>query len=84
MPNTSSAKKALRRDNRRKEINLDRKKKIKTTLKKFKKMTQEGSKEEAKKFLPEVYKVLDKMAKVSFIKKNKAKRLKSRLSKKVN
>ncbi|MEX1014497.1 MAG: 30S ribosomal protein S20 [Candidatus Paceibacterota bacterium] len=83
MPNTSSAKKALRRDNRRKGTNLERKKKMKSTIKKYNKMIDSGNKEEAKSFLPSVYKVLDKMAKVSFIKKNKARRLKSKLSKKV-
>jgi ribosomal protein S20 len=46
---------------------------MKATLKKFKKMTQEGNKEEAKKFLPEVYKVLDKWPRLALSRKIKLK-----------
>ncbi len=83
MPITKSAKKALRQNARRRTMNLDRKKKTQTTLKNFRKMVAEGKTEEAKKYLPEVYKALDKMTKVGFIKRGKADRLKSRLSKKL-
>jgi len=40
--------------------------------------------EEAKKLLPQVYKILDKSAKVGIIKKNTAARKKSRITKLVN
>jgi ribosomal protein S20 len=40
--------------------------------------------DDAKKALPKVMKIVDKMAKVGFIKKKKADRIKSRLSKKLN
>jgi len=83
MPITKSAKKALRQNIRRRARNLMRKKKMKETVKKYKKLIAAGKKEEAKAFLPQVYKVLDKMAKVNFIKKGKANRLKSRLAKKL-
>ncbi|MEK7169395.1 MAG: 30S ribosomal protein S20 [Patescibacteria group bacterium] len=83
MPITSSAKKALRQSGRRHIMNLDRKKKMGDTLKKFRKMIAAGKTAEAAKYLPEVYKTLDKMKKVGFIKPNKADRLKSRLSKKL-
>ncbi|MGC9610668.1 MAG: 30S ribosomal protein S20 [Minisyncoccia bacterium] len=82
MPITKSAKKALRQNVRRKEMNVARKKKLNETLKKFRKLVAAGQTEEARKFLPEVYKTLDKMKKVGFIKRGKADRLKSRLSKK--
>jgi len=84
MPNTKSAKKALRQNIRRKKRNLERKKKMKTVIKAYKKLLAENKKEEASKKLPEVYKTLDKLANVKYIKKGKAKRLKSRLAKKLN
>lgn len=83
MPITKSAKKALRQNVRRHAMNLERKKKLHETLKKFRKLAASGQLEEAKKFLPQVYKNLDKMTKVGFIKRGKADRLKSRLSKKL-
>ncbi|MCL4399753.1 30S ribosomal protein S20 [Patescibacteria group bacterium] len=84
MPITKSAKKALRQSLRKKEINLSRKKKMRSSLNTFKKLIESGKIEEAGKSLPEVYKTLDKMSKVNFIKKGKANRLKSRLSKRLN
>lgn len=83
MPITKSAKKAFRQNVRRREMNLERKKKIQTTIKQFKKLVVTGKLEEAKQYLPQVYKTLDKMTKVGFIKRGKADRLKSRLSKKL-
>ncbi len=72
MPNTDSAKKALRQNLRRRARNLIRKKKMKDTIKTYKKLIAEGKLEEAKSFLNQVY-----------IKENKARRLKSRLAKKL-
>jgi len=83
MPNTSAAKKALRQSKRRRQLNLKRKSTLKDTLKKYKKAVEGGKKDEAEKMLPGVYKVLDKMTKVNLIKKNKASRLKSRLTKRL-
>jgi small subunit ribosomal protein S20 len=83
MPKTKSAKKALRQNIRRRARNIERKKKLKETLKKFKKLVAEKKLDEAKSYLPQVYKVLDKMAKVGFIKRGKTNRLKSRLAKKL-
>lgn len=81
MPITQSAKKALRQDKRRNKINAKRKKRLKTTLKKFEDLVEKGEIKEAKDFLPQVYKVLDKSAKTGIIKKNTASRKKSRLTK---
>jgi len=84
MPITKSAKKAYRQSVRRHELNLGRKKKMHDTLKEYKKLVASGKTEEAQKYLPQVFKVLDKMTKVGLIKRGKADRYKSRLSKKLN
>lgn len=42
------------------------------------------SKEELKKMLPEIYKAIDKAAKIGVIKKNTASRKKSRITKKID
>lgn len=73
MPITSSAQKALRQNKKRYSINLDRKKALKDAIKKFKKMLKAED-------LSWVYKKSDKAAKVHLITKNKAARLKSRLT----
>ncbi len=80
MPITKSAKKALRQNIRRRLKNLKRKTELKTVIKQYKKIIAAGEKEKAKEFLSQVYKKLDKAAKVNLIKKNKSGRLKSRLS----
>ncbi|PIR97976.1 MAG: 30S ribosomal protein S20 [Candidatus Colwellbacteria bacterium CG10_big_fil_rev_8_21_14_0_10_42_22] len=83
MPNTKSAKKALRQSERKRVINLQKKRGLLKTLKDYRKSIEEGDKEGALKKLPTVYKILDKAAKTNLIKKNKASRLKSRLTKKL-
>lgn len=83
MPRTKSAKKAMRQSAKRREINIKRKTELKTVIKKYKNLITEGKKEEAIKLLPQVYKKLDKSAKVNLINKNKVSRLKSRLTKKL-
>jgi len=80
MPKIQSAKKALRQNIKRRKANVKKKTELKSVIKQYKKMASEN-KEEAKKYLSQVYKKLDKSAKVDLIKKNKASRLKSRLSK---
>lgn len=84
MPNTKSAKKALRQSARRKTRNLEHKKVLKETLKSYKKIVLSGDMKKAAEQLPIVYKTLDKAAKTKLIKKNKASRLKSRLTKKIS
>ncbi|MCL5004581.1 MAG: 30S ribosomal protein S20 [Patescibacteria group bacterium] len=81
MPIIKSAKKALRQSTKRRKVNVKRKTELKSVIKQFKKLVAEKKKEEAQKYLSSVYKKLDKSAKVNLIKKNKASRLKSRLSK---
>ena len=85
MPITRSAKKALRQSLKRRDHNLQKKDAYKTIAKNIKKLVGlGGKKDEAKKLLPQLYKALDKAAKTRAIKKNKASRLKSRLTKLVN
>jgi len=84
MPITKSAKKALRQNIKRKARNLIYKNKIKKLLKEVRTLVLEKKIEEAKKLLPQVYKTLDKAAKVRVIKKNRANRSKSRVTKLVN
>lgn len=83
MPITTSAKKALRQSIRRREKNLERKTALKSVIKEYKRLVAGGKIEEAQKYLPQVYKKLDKAVKVNLIKKNTASRLKSRLAKKL-
>jgi len=75
MPITQSAKKALRQERRRRIFNLRIKKKLKASIK-------QARKKPTKKNLKLVFSTLDRAAKKKIIHKNKATRLKSRISKK--
>ncbi len=80
MPITKSAERALRKSTRRRAVNSERKINLKDTVKKFKKLATTNP-AEAKQFLSQVYKRLDKSAKVNIIRKNTASRLKSKMTK---
>lgn len=84
MPITKSTKKALRQNQKRRARNLIYKKKMRGLIKQVRTLVLEKKIEEAKKLLPQVYKILDKTAKVGIIKKNTASRKKSRITKLVN
>jgi small subunit ribosomal protein S20 len=81
MPITSSAKKALRQNKTRHARNLFKKEAYKKVVVKYRKLVAAKTWGQAKEFLPAVFKALDKAAKTKVIEKNKASRLKSRLSK---
>ena len=83
MPVTQSAKKALRQSVRRRTQNLKRKEAYKNALKNVRKLIAAGKTKEAEAALPLLYKTLDKAAKTKVIKKNKAGRLKSGLTRSV-
>ncbi len=83
-PITKSAKKALRQSKKRRVRNIQKKKIIKKLLKEIKNLVSEKKSEEAKKLLPQVYKLLDKAAKTGLIKKNTVARKKSRITKLIN
>lgn len=84
MPIKESAKKELRKAEKRHVLNVRRQKTMKDSLKKVKKMLLAGKKEEAQKLLPAAYQAIDKAAKRGVIKKNNAARKKSRLMKLLN
>ena len=81
MPITQSAKKALRQSVRKRTQNLRKKEAYKTIVHDIKNLAASGKMSDAQKLLPGLYKALDKAAKTNAIKKNKASRLKSRLTK---
>ena len=84
MPITKSAKKALRQSIKRRARNLTQREAYLAEVKKIKNFAGAGKFEEAKSALPRLYHALDKAAKTNLITKNKASRLKSRLTKSLN
>ena len=78
---TKSAKRAWRQSLKRRKRNLVYKEKIKNLIKEMRNLISQKKVEEAKKLLPQIYKILDKAAKVGVIKKNTAARKKSRIAK---
>ena len=84
MPITKSVKKALRQSIKRRARNIIYKKKMKNLLKEVKGLISQKKTKEAKELLPQVYKILDKAAKVGVIKKNAASRKKARITKLIN
>lgn len=81
MPITKSAKKALRQAKKRQVRNIRRKETFRVLVKEFRRAVAAKEFDKAKELLPKVYKALDKAAKSRTIEKNKASRLKSRLTK---
>lgn len=81
MPITRSAKKALRQSQRRRRQNLKKKGAYITAAKEVKKIAGAGAPADIKEALSRLYAALDKAAKTHAISKNKAGRLKSRLTK---
>jgi len=84
MPITNSAKKALRQSLKRRAQNFKTRAKIKNLIKEVRVLVSQKKKKEVEKFLPQIYKTLDKAAKTGIIKKNTASRKKSRLTKLIN
>lgn len=78
MPNIKSAKKKLKQDAKREQSNMSYKKTVKKTVKKMSTIKKGKS---AGKEMSTAYSVIDKAVKKGVIHKNKAARLKSRISK---
>ena len=74
----------MRQSVRRRAQNLKKKEAYKTIVRDIKNLASSGKMSDAQKLLPGLYKALDKAAKTNAIKKNKASRLKSRLTKLVS
>jgi small subunit ribosomal protein S20 len=79
MPNTKSAKKALRGSLRKKEFNDLSKSKIKNSLRNLRKSLSEGI-TESQEALSKAFSALDKAVKTNLIPKGRANRKKSRLA----
>jgi len=80
MPQRKSAKKELKKNFKRRQLNLERKRRIKEAIKLYRKAIIAKNLEEAKKALSAVYRTLDKAAVKGTIHPNKAARKKNRLS----
>ena len=80
MPITTSAKKALRSSSRKKDFNSNKKELLNKAIKNIKKLVSEKKLKEAKAFMSEVQKIIDKSVKTGLLKKNTASRKKSRIS----
>ena len=80
MPNTNSAKKALRQNTKRRLLNRTQRSTLRTILKKARAAAEAGQSDEAQTQLNLVYKKLDQAAAKRLIHPNKAARLKSRLT----
>jgi small subunit ribosomal protein S20 len=81
---TESAKKANRQNIKRRAHNRNQKGALKKIIKDFKKSVSSKNDGENKEAISKIQKALDKAAKTNLIKKNKASRIKSRLSKLAN
>ena len=81
MANTKNAKKAQRQSEKRRLENRYHGKTTRNAVRKLRDLTDKSS---AKKSLPEVISLIDKLAKKNVIHKNKAANLKSKLARKVN
>ena len=83
MPRTKTANKDIRKNVRRRAQNLSRQKRMRTSVKTYQKLVAAGNIDDARRNLPQVMQTLDKLAKVGYIKRGKADRMKSRLAKKL-
>ena len=83
MPITKTAIKALRQSGRRHARNLVKSNAYKKIVKDIKQLVAAGKQADAQKLLSSLYASVDKAAKTNVIKKNKASRIKSRITKKL-
>ncbi len=81
MAHHKSSEKRIRQDEKKRVHNRYYKKSARTAIKKLREITDP---EEAEKFLPKVFSMVDKLAKKNTWHKNKASNLKSKLSRHVN
>ena len=84
MPNIKSAKKRMRSNAKKAEVNTFVSASMKTAVKKFEREVKAGNKEEASSCLNIAIQRVDKAMSSGKIHKNKAARLKSRLMKMIN
>lgn len=84
MPNIKSAKKRVLTNKRKNEENVLVESRMKNSIKKLEKTIKNGNIEECQELLNTTVKNIDKAQNINIVKKNKAARLKSRLTKSVN
>ena len=84
MPNIKSAKKRMRSNARKRDVNTLVTSSMKTAIKRFERDVNEGNKEEASNHLNIAFQRIDKAVTSGLVHKNKAARLKSRLLKSKN
>ena len=84
MPNIKSAKKRMRSNAKKTDVNTIIDSSMRTAIKKFEKEVKAGNKEEASKNLNIALQRIDKAMTSGLVHKNKAARLKSRLTKLMN
>lgn len=84
MPNIKSAKKRMRSNAKKAEVNTLVSSSMKTAIKKFEKEVKAANKEAASNNLNIALQRIDKAVTSGLVHKNKAARLKSRLNKKIN
>lgn len=77
MPNKQSAIKALRQGEKRRVLNVRRKREMRALLKQGLAFAEQGKKKEAEALIPQLFKAVDKAAKRGILKKNTAARRKS-------
>jgi small subunit ribosomal protein S20 len=80
MPNIDSAIKRMRQNQKRRMRNRQLRARMRTQIKKFRSLVEEGAIDEARKALPSVYSVIDSTAQKGVIHRNTAGRYKSRLA----
>jgi len=83
IPNTASAKKRLRQSLRRRGLNRTKKTALKRVVKEIRRSLDTGDQNAARALIPQLAKAADKAAKGNAIHRNKAARIKSRWTKKV-
>ena len=84
MPNIESAVKRMRQNQRRRMRNRQLRSRMRTQIKKFRSLVENGEIDEAREALPSVYSVIDSTARKGVIHPNTAGRYKSRLAKQLN
>lgn len=83
IPNIASARKRLRQNTKRRGLNRSKKAEIRRVLKQIRLLLEANDKQGAAALLPELAKAVDKAAKRNTIHSNKAARIKSRWTQKV-
>ncbi|GBC82089.1 30S ribosomal protein S20 [bacterium HR10] len=84
MPRTKSAKKQLRKNLKRREINRRNLSRLRTYIKKLRRAIEAGDAQLARELLPQTVSIIDKSIQKGVIHRNAAARYKSRLTTLVN